>query len=106
VHHHFTAFLGVDVVIGAEMLVGESEKAMGFIADPRVLVDEHKRQAWRCGSLDRKSDFDLMSICKVEVLQLFVVRLFSTAYYLYTYIQTSLYEQCSLQCKTMFWMTI
>jgi glycerol-3-phosphate acyltransferase len=70
------AFLGADVVIGTEMEVdGESGKATGFVADPGVLVGEHKRRAVvrvfgdalpDVGMGDRESDFDFMSICKVE----------------------------------------
>uniref|UniRef100_A0A0D9WH52 Phospholipid/glycerol acyltransferase domain-containing protein n=1 Tax=Leersia perrieri TaxID=77586 RepID=A0A0D9WH52_9ORYZ len=67
------AFLGADMVIGTEIEVNESGKATGFVAEPGVLVREHKRNAVvrefgdalpDVGMGDRESDFDFMAICK------------------------------------------
>ncbi|PAN19232.1 hypothetical protein PAHAL_3G258000 [Panicum hallii] len=67
------AFLGADVVIGTELEVGEDGRATGFVAEPGVLVGEHKRRAVErefgdavpdVGMGDRESDFNFMSVCK------------------------------------------
>ncbi|MED6195180.1 Glycerol-3-phosphate 2-O-acyltransferase 6 [Stylosanthes scabra] len=71
-------FLGVDKIIGTELSVTNSGRAIGFVKEPGVLVGEHKREAVmkefgyqnlpNLSIGDSFSDHEFMLICKEAYL--------------------------------------